>query len=461
MSTGMDGQTGRHATDVRRRGIAAWPVIATGAVVLLVVATIVYFSLNRQRAVASCAKERVLHVTASSGALAAVIDAAAAFDRTAPVARSTCVRTAVTAASGPTVAVALTGNWKNQQAPAPDLWVADSEADVAMVDAENSSVTAGHPTAPFATSPLVLAVRSDRAAAMQGISWKDLASGSGVGRSLKLALPDPVANRATAATLESLIGASRPNGGPAAVDRSAVDAVRVRLAVLLRGITSVTSTTAQALTRLSQDPGDNEAAVVPVIESELAAFNTANPGKRALQAVYPTGAVGGDTLLAVPITADWVDQTSSAASATFTAYLGSAAGKSVLAGSGLRTSASPPATPAGIDRSHPVVLLPAANSQVRGSIAALWKASTTPSGGGSSSPATATATATAGPTTATSTAATTTAATKTAATKTAATKTAATKTAATTTAAPKTAATKTAATTTAAPTTAAPDTPTS
>ena len=76
---------------------------------------------------------------------------------------------------------------------------------------------------------------------------------------------------------------------------------------------------------------------VPVVESDLTAFNARTPG---LTAVSPAGGTVGDTIYAVPLTAGWVTPTLEDASSLFMAYLRSPDGVAVLSESGLRVAGS-------------------------------------------------------------------------------------------------------------------------
>ena len=111
---------GRHASQDSRRRLAAWPVIAVVAV--LVVAALVvgyFFLLNKDRGTAACTGATVLPVTAAPGAAPSIADAAQQFSSTAPVARGTCVSVRVTTMAGAAAAQALSQNWKGQTPPRP------------------------------------------------------------------------------------------------------------------------------------------------------------------------------------------------------------------------------------------------------------------------------------------------------------------------------------------------------
>ncbi len=363
---------GRHASADRRRRLAAWPVVVAVAVLVLAGLTVGYFVIvNSAKTTSACTGNTVLAVTASPGAERAVGDAAAAFNATHPVARSTCVSVAVTVMSGAAAAGALADNWTGQSSAAPGLWVVDSAADVASLDASNSAMTAGHSNSNLATSPVVLAVRSATAGP---VSWATLAAGPGSGT--VLAIPEPVGNRASGYALESLAAAGARTPPGKAVDAAAVNTVTPLFARLTAAVPAPPATTQAALTALAAGAGNFNA--VPVVESDLAAFNAAHSTH--LSAAYPTGPTAGDELLAVPLTASWVTAAVSDAAAAFDAFLGDPKGTTIITADYVRTAAPPP-TAVGVDLAKSVTALPDAGAGIRTSLQRAWASA------GTSSPA--------------------------------------------------------------------------
>jgi ABC-type Fe3+ transport system substrate-binding protein len=198
----------------------------------------------------------------------------------------------------------------------------------------------------MATSPVVLAVRSQDAPALSTLNWAALPgavgpAGSAVlaaGDHLIVALPEPVANRATSDALQSVLAT-----GSSPVDEAAVTAAAAQLDALAKaGPPIQPATTTDALAQLAGGQADFTA--VPVAESELADFIAANPGSN-LAAVHPAGPTVGDELYGVPLTAQWVTPTLREAAAGFLAYLRSPAGQQFLVDDGnLRLTGSTPAT---------------------------------------------------------------------------------------------------------------------
>ncbi len=123
--------------------------------------------------------------------------------------------------------------------------------------------------------------------------------------------------------------------------------------------------TATALDRLAAGSAGFNA--VPVVESDLAAFNSA--ATEPLTAVYPGGPTAGDQLLATTLTGSWVDPTQSEAGAAFHSFLAEPAGATALARGHVRVAGA--ATPAvrGVTFTQSVTQLPAAESGVADALA--------------------------------------------------------------------------------------------
>lgn len=371
---------GRHASAERRRSLAGWPIVVGVVVLLLVGAVVAYVRVvNGKKDTGGCSGTTVLPVVVAPGAAPAVIQAAQAFNATKPVARSTCVSVSVTTMTGSTAVQALAGGWLGQRTPAPGLWIADSAADVAALDAAKPALTAGHPTQGLAGSPVVLAVRR---AASGAVSWASLASGSG---GFLVGIGDPVANRASAAALQSLLrGASGTPAAVSVIDAATVAAAEPVFARLAGGSATVPATTDLALTDLST--GNTTYTAVPVLESDLARFNSTH--QTSLTAVYPTGPTAGAQVMPIPLTASWISNAMSDAAAAFNGYLGDAAGTKIFTDAHLRTVGDPVAA-VGADLRTPVTTLADASPAVSTAVASAWQAArstTTSTGTGSTAP---------------------------------------------------------------------------
>lgn len=338
----------RHTSDGSRRGLAPWVIVTAVAVVVIAGATTAYLLIvngSDDEANAACTGQVVLPITTSVGSTAAIRSTADGFDATAPSARSTCVTTEVTEMAGDQAEQALASNWLTGPGPAPSVWVPTSAADLTTLESTNSAMTAGRDRDPMAGSPVVLAVRARDAPSLSTLSWTSLPTAAGPGGTavlaagdhLIVALPEPVANRATSYALQSVLAT-----GATPIDPAAVTAAAAQLDALAKGGPPVQpATTTDALTQLAGGQGGFSA--VPVVESELAAFTAANPGAD-LVAVHPAGPTVGDELYGVPLTAQWTTPTLREAAAGFLAYLRSPAGQHFLVDSDLRLAGSAPAT---------------------------------------------------------------------------------------------------------------------
>lgn len=383
---------GRHLAVDRRRGIAGWPLVALGVVVLLVVGAVVYFALLRRGDAgnrAGCADTVTLPVLASTGSSAAAKVLSDSFNATAPVARSSCLTTTVTTLPSPDAVTALAAGWAGRHQPPPGVWITDDGAALAALDRSASDLTAGRDADPLASSPVVLAVRAADAAVGRQLSWTALPSQLGVRGSVKsadgspipLAIPDPRTNRASGYALNSIVAT-----GDAAPTVAAVRASADRLRQL-GSARSGAKTTTDALQQLA---AGSVFGAVPVTEAELAAFNAGN-GTR-LTAVYPAGATAGDQMFVVGITATWVTPTLQDAATRFHAYARSEAGKKVLAGVHLRVQGATTRAAPGINPDAAVRPLPPAEPGVTAALAGTLGLPEVPGSPGTTSGPTTTAT---------------------------------------------------------------------
>lgn len=337
--------TSRHGSGTGGRRVAPW-IIATAVAVVVVVGLATAFILitRDDKDQATCTSQVVLQVVVAPAAAPSIEAAAAAFDATAPVARSACVSTDVTTMAGPEAAAALAQGWVAQPSQAPALWFPDSAADLTTLESTDSAMTAGRNVAPMASSPVVLAMSAANAAAVSAaaLQWTDLPTAAGAAGSLALpdgsrlilALPDPTTNRATSEALQSVV--AEPTG--TTVDPAAVTANAAALAAVAAGGPAVQpSTTSDALDDLIA--GGAGFAAVPVIASD---FDQMQGQSQGLATVSPGGATSGDQIFAVPVTASWVDPTASAAASAFLAYLRGPAGTQAFTDHGLQVGSPSP-----------------------------------------------------------------------------------------------------------------------
>lgn len=348
---------GRHADVRRRRGIASWPLVAAGVVVLLIGVAVMYVFVLRnddKAAPPPCTGSVTLPILASAGASPAARALSDAFNATSPAARSTCVSsTVVTAASGDAAGM-LADGWKGRTDPAPAVWITDDGSQLAMLDARDPGLTAGRDTEPLATSPVVLAMRPAPAAKMAGtLSWATLASQLGTDGSaagLSLLAPDPRDNRASSYALSSMF--SRGSAAPSAAE---VGRAAATVRPLIAGSSGDTTTTGDALAMLAAGAAGADELAVPVTEADLAAYNSS--ADHPLTAVYPSGPALGDEIYVVGLTSENLDATVQDAATRFHSFARDTAGEQILAAARMRVPGQrTPAAP-GIDTSTSVTTI--------------------------------------------------------------------------------------------------------
>lgn len=353
---------GRHANEQRGRIFAPW-VITTAIVVLVVVAATVGYLVIMVRANSDeagvCKSAVSLPVAAGPSAARALTEAATAYNATHPVVRSACITVSVTAAADSDAITGFTDRWSPRNGPRPGMWVPSDAASLAALDALRPELTAGHPTDPFAWSPVVLATAADRADAIGALSWSDLLDGADQGNDLTLVLGPVLTTRAVSYALQSTLAA--PEGThPVSSGTIELHAETLRATV---ADAQQAAGTSDALARLVDEGTDGTELAVPVVEADLAQYLQRDPAD--LAAVYPQGATVGDALIGAPISAPWTDRTVTAAASDFLAFLSSVDGQQILADGGWRTvSAHPSDPPRGVDLQAAVTMIPTGGPEV-------------------------------------------------------------------------------------------------
>lgn len=339
--------TSRHGSGTGGRRIAPWIIVTAIATVVFVGAVTAFVLITQDdEDKATCSGNVVLQVVVAPAAAPSIEAAAAAFDATAPVARSACVTTDVTTVPGSDTAAALAGGWVGEPSQPPALWFPDSAADLTALESTNSAMTAGRNSAPMAGSPVVLALSSADAGAVTAanLQWRDLPTAAGPsgtvtlpdGGKLIVALPDPTANAATSDALQSVVAGLSGAPADAPIDPSAVAANAGPLAAISAGGPPVPpSTTFDALDDLAA--GGAGFAAVPVVAADFAQVQGQHQG---LTTVTLGGTTGGDQIFGVPITASWVDPTMDEAASTFLAYLRGSAGTQAFTDHGMQVGAA-------------------------------------------------------------------------------------------------------------------------
>ncbi len=402
---------GRHADDERGRGLAGWLIGAISAGLVMIVAIVGYIVvLNRADSTeqAVCSSDVTLSILAGPGASPALSQAAGAYNKTKPVVRSACITAVVTTASDDAVLAGLTGRWPVKEMPPPGMWIPDSAASLSALDGVRPDLAAGHPTDPFAWSPVVLAMRGGDAAAAAGVTWADLGTAAGPdgtlslpsGRHLILQLPPIATSRASSYALQSVVAGTDPS---VPVDTATIAAKTELLTAVDADRGGKATTTREALIALaapaSSSPDSATVTAVPVVEAELVRFDKSTTGD-VLTAVHPVGSTTGDALIAAPISASWTGRTITAAGSDFQAFLSGVAGQQILADHGWRTTSAHAAEPLPeVNTQAAVTMVPAGGPTVDLAIAvALGQAEAPPS---STSATTTTAPTTTAPTTTT------------------------------------------------------------
>ncbi|MBE7162514.1 MAG: VWA domain-containing protein, partial [Williamsia herbipolensis] len=337
---------GRHSDAGRRRGIASWPLVAAAVVVVLAGVAVLYvFVLDKgdDRADQTCTGSAVLTVVASAGASPAARALSDAYNATGPISRGTCMTSSVVTVASGDAAGLLGDGWAGREDPVPAVWVTDDAGQLATLEQRAPTITAGRDTDPLATSPVVLAVRSD-AQQVWGTapSWTRLpaAMRGGSDGARTLLTPDPRDSRATIYALDSMfaVDGSAPTGDEIAGAGGSASALVDRSSTAL-------ATTGDALQQLADASSPNTA--VPVTEAELAAFNSS--AQQPLTAMYPTGPTAGDEVFVIGLTMDGVDETQRDAATRFHAFARDAAGQQIFNAARLRTPGLTPADVPGLD----------------------------------------------------------------------------------------------------------------
>ncbi|MEJ7649827.1 MAG: VWA domain-containing protein [Nakamurella sp.] len=353
---------GRHADVRRRRGIASWPLVAAGVVVLLVAVAVMYVFVlknDNDKTPQACTGSATLTVLASSGSSPAARALSDAFNATAPSARSTCVTSQVVTAASGDAAGMLAGGWQGRSDPPPAVWITDDASQLAALEKSDPAITAGRDTEPLATSPVVLAMRSDASSGLTGKrSWQQFATSFATGGGTsgqQLLAPDPRDNRASSYALSSMFAV---DGALPSVSEIGAAATTVR-SMIDRQSTDL-ATTGDAL-QLLTDGGDGaERLAVPVTEADLAAYNSSAASP--LTAVYPSGPAVGDEVYVISLTMDGLDDIQRDAATRFHSFARDTAGKQMFTAARMRVPGLTTSTAPGIDADTTVTVLPGTES---------------------------------------------------------------------------------------------------
>lgn len=355
----------RHRSPARSggRGIARWPLVAAGLVVVLALAWLGWSRLGelteRRTAAqaASCPQgQAVLPVAVEPSLAQAMSQVAQAWNASRPLVSDHCVRAEVRPVAAPDVLDGLAGEWDTtEHGPRPSAWLTDSSLWVPRLD---PSLLGAKPES-VATSPVVLAMLEPAADALLAAgppdwsalpeladdseSWSEFGQ-SGWGR-LEVALPDAAGNPASALALQAVLsGVGGPEGGPVTAQMLAEPPLRDALDELAEAdqpeSTGAAMETLAEAGEVAQAPFDG----VPVLEYDLYRRNTAKDGRPAAKAPLVGVPLAGPTPVAdfpfVALAGDGSDRVQVEAAQNLRNFLRSGPARDGLARAGLRVPGS-------------------------------------------------------------------------------------------------------------------------
>jgi Ca-activated chloride channel family protein len=359
----------RGAVDPAKRGVAIWPFVAVGAVLLVLLGWVGWSwagdVLERRLATitASCSEgDAVLTVAVTPSMADSVGRAADAWTRSRPVILDHCMRAEVAGLEPQAVLDGLTTGWDPAKLGArPGAWLPDSSLWVNRLSAQNAQLLGSQPTS-IATSPVVLAMPEAAAGAFlqgSGIQWQDLpglvteeAGWTRFGHTewgrFALAIPNLSRNPASALAVQSVLAGASPQGtGPVTVEMLTDPAVNDAMIKLANAVPpDAPGTTLDTLTALATMPdvGASPYDAVPALEFDLYRRNTGTDGNPAPPQPLAGVPVGGPTPIAdfpfVAIGGDRVDQLQVRAAQQLREFLQTDAQQTELARAGLRVPSS-------------------------------------------------------------------------------------------------------------------------
>lgn len=368
---------GRHQAAGRRRGLAAWPLIVASVVVLIAGGITLAFVISRASDKQStCGQHATVTVLASDAVAGVTRQLADGFNATAPVVRNTCVTVSIVELPARDAIGELGKDWTTRSDQAPAAWFAASAAQVGALEAINADLTAGRSSEPIAISPGVLATRATDAAALAGLSWKQLAStlaagtlNGADGKPMRLSAPPARDNLGTLLTIASVAADSHP-----ALRAEQVGPARSTITAILSADLQVPASTEASLKHLTTS--NSHVRIVPAVEADLVAFNETN--KANLVAVHPSGPTAALELYGVALAAPWVDPVATDTVESFRGFIRSDAGTVLLHAAGLRTATGEQPTVGGINLAAPVTALSIDNTTALDELAAVNAESTAP-----------------------------------------------------------------------------------
>ena len=354
-----DWQGRRRRTDSTPRGVSKGVIAALVAVVVLVGGVILWrffgdaMSRRSQDAAQQCVQgTATVAVVADSAIADNVMKLAEAYNAEATPVGDKCVTVAVTKADSNSVITGLTGSWPTELGERPALWIPASSVQSARLQAAAGKQIVSDARS-LVTSPVVLAVRPQLAAALGQQGWPALpglqtnpaaleANLPGWG-SLRLALPVTGASDAAYLAAEAVATTAAPPGAPPTAGLGAVSA-------MLGGQPQLADNTADlawnALT-VAGDPAAAPVHAVAITEQQLFARTSALPDAKSLVAEWiPDGPVAVADFPTVLLAGPWLAEEQVSAASEFARFMDKPEQLAELAKSGFRAAG---ATPAGND----------------------------------------------------------------------------------------------------------------
>lgn len=349
----------------RRRGVAKWPFVAVGTIVLLALGWMGWSYagdlLERRAAaqLASCVEGDATLTIAVTPSLAEVIGRAAdTWTKGHPVVLDHCMRAEVAAVAPQAVLDGLTTGWDTKALGArPGAWLPESSLWVNRLSAQDARLLGSEP-ASIATSPVLLAMPENAATAVREgsvFTWGDLPAlvtepagwqryGHPEWGRFIVALPEVAANPASALALQAVLADASPqSSGPVTVETLGAPGVSQAMSKLAaNGPVGVPATTGDALAALAAASDLRTAPfdAVPASEFDLYRYNVGAGGVQPPASPLFGAAVGGPTPIVdfpyIAIADERADQLQVRAAQKFREFLQGVTQQLELAKAGLR-----------------------------------------------------------------------------------------------------------------------------
>lgn len=353
-----DGEwTGSHRTVAQgRRGVSLGVIGALVTVVVVVAAVILWrffgdaLSDRSSLAAGRCVEGDTTVAVLADPAIADTLGPLAEkFNETASPVADHCVAVSIQAADSTAVIDGFGGEWPTTLGDKPALWIPGSSVSSARLQAEVDPKTISASSS-LVTSPVLLAVRPQLQAALDGQTWRNLpglqANPAGLDGldlpgwgSLRLVLPASGDSDASYLAAEAVAAASAPSGAPPSDGTRAVGTLRADQPELADRSADA------AMTALLEgnDPADSDVHAVAITEQQLFARSAELPDAKATVASWlPPGPAPVADFPAVLLGGDWLSSEQVSAASQFERFLRDPEQKAGLAAAGFRTEGTDP-----------------------------------------------------------------------------------------------------------------------